>query len=98
MTNPPLVSVVIPAYNHARYIASTLDSVVREGYPNLEILVLDDGSTDQTFAAATAWAERNQRIPIQVTQQENAGLTKTLNRLLEAANGDFVAYLASDDR
>lgn len=94
----PLVSVVIPAYNHARYIVAALDSVIDEGYSNLEILVLDDGSRDDTFATAVAWAQGNRTIPIQVLHQRNTGLTTTLNRLIQVAAGEFVVYLASDDR
>jgi glycosyltransferase involved in cell wall biosynthesis len=94
----PLVSVVMPAYNHAAYICDALDSVLHEGYPNLEVVVIDDGSTDNTLAIATEWAAQHMEVPIRIRSQANAGLTRTLNRLVNEADGEYVTYLASDDR
>lgn len=97
--DPALVSVVVPAYNHERYVEATLDSVRDEGYPNVEIVVIDDGSADGTWDRICAWKERNAgRLSIQAIRQQNAGLTVTLNRLLDRADGEYVTMLASDDR
>ena len=94
----PQVSVIIPAFNHERFVADALDSARDEGYPNLEILLIDDGSTDRTLARAHQWAEVNPKCRVAVSSQPNAGLTTTLNRLLDRASGEYVVYLASDDR
>jgi len=95
----PLVSVIVPAYDHERYVAAALDSVRDEGYPNLEIVLIDDGSTDGTWDIVQAWQRANaSQVPMRLQRQENAGLTTTLNRLLDMAAGEYVTMLASDDR
>lgn len=95
----PLVSVVVPAYKHERYVTEALNSVRHDGYPNLEVVVIDDGSPDATWQRIKAWVAANaDTLPIQAMSQENAGLTRTLNRLLELARGKYVTMLTSDDR
>ncbi len=95
----PLVSVVIPVYNHARYVRQCLDSLLSEGWPNLEILITDDGSTDGSYEVIEKWrAEHPYAFArFALTKQENRGLTKTLNSLVSQARGEFVTLLASDD-
>jgi glycosyltransferase involved in cell wall biosynthesis len=93
-----LVSVVIPAYNHERFLRQCLDSVLAADYPNKEIVVIDDGSTDGTRAVAEGWAaQHGHEIPISVTSRPNRGVTRTLNELLAKAHGDYVWPVASDD-
>ena len=95
----PLVSVIVPAYGHERYISEALDSIVEDGYPNLEVVAIDDGSPDKTWDLIDAWRMAHAgRVGIIALRQENMGLTRTLNRLLELANGQYVALLTSDDR
>lgn len=99
-TNRPLVSVLIPCFNHERYLEQCLDSVLADGYDNLELRFIDDGSSDRSFALAQAWGERNQhhfRGGIHMERQPNQGLIATLNRLVEQSHGDYFALLASDD-
>ena len=96
---PGRVSIIVPSYNHERFIEACLDSLVAEDYPDLEVIVIDDGSKDGTFARATAWRERH---PTAFTQfvlltQPNAGLARTLNRLLRLSQGQYIGLLASDD-
>ena len=95
----PLVSVLVPAYNHAHYIAATLASVAEQDYPRVEVLVLDDGSRDETAAVAEAFlathAARFERT--RVWRQPNAGVTRTVNRLYDDARGDLAMLIASDD-
>lgn len=99
LSRDPKVSVIVPAHNHERYIEAALDSARDEGYPNLEIVLMDDGSTDGTWDRVGAWQERNAGLlTVQAMLQDNVGLTKTLNRLLHLASGEYVAMLASDDR
>lgn len=96
----PLVTVIMPVYNHALYVLEALDSVREEGYPHLELLILDDGSRDDSFPIVTAWAEQNATrfVSIKAWSQPNAGVCRTLNRLIAEASGEFVTMVASDDR
>jgi glycosyltransferase involved in cell wall biosynthesis len=94
----PLVSVIIPAYNHAQYITKCLESLYTDDYPSLEVIVLDDGSTDETFAVAQAWREQNPgHLDFRLERQENKGIAATLNRLIGWAHGEYIVLLASDD-
>jgi glycosyltransferase involved in cell wall biosynthesis len=89
------VSVVIPAYNASRTIAETLESVISQTHGNLEILVVDDGSTDGTPAIVEAFAARDQRVrPI---CQANGGVAAARNAGIAASTGDFIAPLDADD-
>ena len=87
----PLVSVLIPCFNAERYIADTLDSVLRQTWPEIEIIVVNDGSTDGSARVVT-------RFPsVKLLNQPNAGQTVALNKALSHARGDFVQYLDADD-
>ncbi|MBO1436371.1 glycosyltransferase [Meiothermus sp. CFH 77666] len=95
----PLVSVLIPIFNHAQYISRCLDSLLEDGWDNIEALVVDDGSSDNSFEIAQEWADRHSTklTRFELTRQQNQGLPRTLNRLLERAKGEYIALLASDD-
>jgi len=95
VTDSPLVSVIIPAYNAAAYLDTALQSAVDQTMKNLEILVVDDGSRDSTPQLAKAWAQRDPRI--RLIQQENAGASAARNHGLALARGRYVAFLDSDD-
>ncbi|QVL50331.1 MAG: glycosyltransferase family 2 protein [Thiocapsa sp.] len=90
-----LVSVVIPVYNGERYIASTLRSVVEQSHENLEILVVDDGSTDGTADILKMLAQQDSRINL--FNQSNKGVAAARNLGIKAAQGAFVAPLDADD-
>lgn len=94
-----LVSVLIPAYNHERYVRRALSSVIEQTYPHIELLVLDDGSRDRTWEAVSEMAAacRERFVRFEMTRQENQGTCLTLNRLLEAARGGYILMMASDD-
>lgn len=98
-TSIPLVSVVIPAFNHARFVEEALDSAARDGYPRKEIVLIDDGSTDETFEVARRWLEKHQDEfdRVLAMRQSNRGVCRTLNRLVSHSRGEYVALLASDD-
>ncbi len=92
----PRVSVVMPAYNHAPYIRRAIESVLDQDYPNLELLVVDDGSRDGTWdVIQTVLAESGGRF--RAFSQANCGVCKTINRAVKLSTGEFVALLASDD-
>ena len=88
----PRVSVVIPAYNAERYLRETLDSVLAQTYRDLEVLVVDDGSTDTTRDVVRSYGE-----PVRCIEQENAGPSPARNRGIREARGDLVAFVDSDD-
>lgn len=93
-----LVSVVVPAYNHERFIAKCLDSVLSEQYPNKEIIVIDDGSRDGTLKIVQEWAEARRRdISVTIRSRPNKGISATLNEGVSLARGDYIVPIASDD-
>lgn len=95
-----LVSVLVPVYNHQEFIAHSLDSVLKDSYPNKEILIVDDGSTDSSRQAVDRWIQsKGKEFKGRITfeSRENRGVTKTLNELVAMAKGKYVTILASDD-
>ena len=94
-TKCPLVSVIIPVYDVADYLQEALDSVIRQTYNNLEILIVDDGSTDGSGEICDRYALNDHRII--VFHQENKGLSAARNVGLDHATGDVIAFLDSDD-
>lgn len=92
----PLISVLIPAYNVAKYVEMAISSVVNQTYRNLEILVINDGSTDETGKILEKLAQQDNRIRI-ITNEENLGLIKSLNKGLLLANGEYIARMDADD-
>jgi glycosyltransferase involved in cell wall biosynthesis len=88
----PLVSVVIPCYNQARFLPEAIDSVLRQTYPDVDVIVVDDGSTDETSNVVARYQG------IEAIRQENRGLAAARNRGLEASRGAYVLFLDADDR
>jgi glycosyltransferase involved in cell wall biosynthesis len=93
----PLVTVVLPAYNHARYVAEAIESVAAQTYPHVELVVIDDGSTDGTPAIVGDCLSRV-RIRTHFVARENRGAPATLTEGAALARGRYVAFLNSDDR
>lgn len=94
----PLVSILVPAYNHAPFIEECLDGVLGDPYPNKELIIVDDGSTDGTGDKIAAWVARHSdSIPIDYRRRENRGVSATLNELASKAKGEFLRLNASDD-
>ncbi len=89
---PPLISVIVPVYNGAHFIGQAIDSILAQNYPCLEIVVVDDGSSDGIEAAIAA-------LPVDVRffRQDNAGPAAARNRGIRDASGDFIAFLDVDD-
>ena len=92
----PLVSVVVPLYNHEHYIKIAVESVLSQDYPNMEIIVIDDGSTDNSAAVVEAIIA-NSRESIRIIKKQNEGITKTLNLGIRSSRGEYICILASDD-
>ena len=95
----PLVSVLIPAYNHENYIQETIESIINQTYPNIELIILDDGSKDKTWKKITELKQKckNRFVKIHFETKQNEGTCMTLNKLLKLSSGEFVYIIASDD-
>lgn len=91
----PLVSILIPVYNVEQYIRQCLDSVVTQTYRNLQIVLIDDGSKDNSLSICNSYAEKDNRI--EVYHQENQGVAATRNNLLSHILGEYVLFIDSDD-
>lgn len=87
------ISVIIPSYNHQNFIEQTIKSVINQTYKNLEIIVIDDGSFDQSCSIISSISDQR----LKFFQQENQGAHNTINRGLNIATGDYIAILNSDD-
>lgn len=90
----PLVSVIIASYNHAPYIEASINSVLAQTYSNIELLVVDDGSSD---GSAQLLRELSERHGFGLVVQENKGLSRTLNESVARCNGSLVVPFGSDD-
>ncbi len=88
----PTISVIIPVYNNAQFLAAALDSVIAQDYAATEIIVVDDGSTDDIKSVLVRYANQ-----IQYVQQENAGSAAARNRGIDLATGKYVVFLDADD-
>jgi glycosyltransferase involved in cell wall biosynthesis len=95
MKKQPLTSVVIPAYNAELFLERTLCSALRQTHSNLEVIVVDDGSTDKTRVIAEAAAATDDRV--RILSVPNGGVAKARNIGIAEANGEFVAFLDADD-
>ena len=87
-----LISTIIPTYNREKYIAEAIDSVLSQDYPNKEIIVVDDGSTDNTREIVAKYGSQ-----VKCIHKENSGVALTRNLGVASANGDLIAWIDSDD-
>lgn len=93
----PLVTVAIPAYNHAPFIAETIESVLSQSMADFELIIVDDASTDNTAAIAEGYVARDARVRV-IRNPRNLGPGGTSEIWLKAAQGQYIATVASDDR
>lgn len=96
MKKLPLVSVIIPVYNVVDYLDNCIKSVINQSYTNLEIIIVDDGSTDGSDKKCDEWAQKDTRI--KVMHQKNSGVSIARNLGISNAKGDYLSFLDSDDR
>ena len=101
MTNYPLVSIVVVTYNSSKHVLETLESVKDQTYPNLELIITDDCSTDNTVEICSEWLEKNQTrfngVQL-ITSGINTGITANRNRGNFAATGEWIKHVDGDDR
>lgn len=90
-----LISIVVPSYNVEDYIDKCVDSICHQDYENIEIILVDDGATDDTYIKCDEWARRDARV--QVIHQENQGLSGARNTGIRAAKGKYISFIDSDD-
>ncbi len=95
MENLPLISVIIPVYNVEKYLEECVSSVLAQTYKNIEIILVDDGSTDSSGKLCDSFAEKNSKL--QVVHQKNAGLSDARTAGFQRATGKYVYFLDSDD-
>ena len=91
----PLVSIVIPVYNVGAYLSECLESLMNQTYRNIEMVVIDDGSTDDSSVICDQYAEKDSRI--RVFHQNNHGMSHARNRGITLARGDYLRFIDSDD-
>ncbi|WP_400240623.1 glycosyltransferase family 2 protein [Methanomethylophilus alvi] len=92
---PPAISVVVPAYNVEKYVAQCLDSIINQTFSDLQIICVDDGSTDHTLAILEEYAKKDDRI--EVYSQSNMGPGVARNKGMEYARGKYIIFIDSDD-
>lgn len=90
-----LISIIVPVYNVSEYLCECIDSILSQTYQNLEIIIVDDGSTDDSPELCDSYALRDNRI--KVIHQKNKGLSAARNKGYEVSNGKYIAFVDSDD-
>lgn len=95
MNEKPLVSVIVPVYNVEDYVRECVDSILNQSYADLEVILVDDGSTDSSGAICDEYKNRDSRVT--VLHKENGGLSDARNHGLAHAHGDWVSFIDSDD-
>ena len=95
MNDDVLVSIIIPAYNTEKYIHRAIESSLRQTHKNIELIVIDDGSKDNTLEAAKSYAEKDSRV--RVYHKENGGVSSARNMGIREAHGKYITFLDSDD-
>ena len=91
----PLISVIVPIYNVAKYLPKCIDSLLRQTYKNLEIILIDDGSTDNSGKICDEYSKKDKRI--KVIHKQNGGVCSARNQGLDIAKGNYIAFVDPDD-
>lgn len=95
LPDSPLVSILMPNYNYGRYIGEAIESVLRQTYPHWELIICDDGSTDNSCEVVKRYQDKDSRIKL--IQKENGGMASALNAAYRECKGDIICLLDSDD-
>lgn len=97
MKNKPLISVIITNYNYGQYITEAIESILNQTYKNIELIILNDGSTDDSDKVITTVIKKNKNRNIVYVNRKNKGVVYTRNEGLRLAKGEFISYLDADD-
>ena len=95
MKNKGLISVIVPVYNVRKYIEKCIYSIINQTYKNLEIIIIDDGSTDGSETLCDKFKDKDQRVI--VLHQKNSGQSRARNKGLEIASGEYIGFVDADD-
>ena len=93
----PLVSVAVPCYNHSKYVVETLDSIINQTYKNIELIIVDDFSSDNSVAVIENWISEHNIECKFIKHKRNIGVSESLNEIFEEISGQYLSILASDD-
>lgn len=93
--NKNVVSIIVPGYNVEKYIITCLESIENQTYQNFEVIIIDDGSTDNTGNICDQFSKKDNRFKVWHTQ--NGGISKARNIGLEKAKGEYIVFIDSDD-
>lgn len=99
-TEEPLVSIIVITYNSSKYVLETLESAKAQTYKNIELIISDDGSTDETIKICQEWLNTNQHEFVNtelITVEKNTGIPANCNRGVKVAKGEWIKVLAGDD-
>lgn len=95
MNQSPRISVIVPVYNVEQYLPRCVESILAQTYENLEILLVEDGTKDNSGAICDAYARQDARV--KAIHKENGGLSSARNAGIDAATGDYLSFVDSDD-
>lgn len=96
MQNHPLVSIICTCYNHEKYVIEALDSIINQTYPNIETIIIDDASSDNSVEIIENWVKKNNSSSF-IKNEINLGSTKTFNKAVKTAKGEYLVDFAADD-
>ena len=91
----PLISIIIPVYNVEKYINCCIDSIVNQTYRNIEVIIVDDGSTDDSLKICNLYSQQDKRV--KTFHKENSGLSDARNFGFKQSTGEYILFIDSDD-
>lgn len=93
----PLVSICMPVYNGARFLSYTIDNILAQSYCNIELIIVDDGSTDDSYNIAREYIDKCENVKVRVFSQLNRGAFAARNRALKESTGEYIMFMDCDD-
>jgi glycosyltransferase involved in cell wall biosynthesis len=97
MNNYPLVSIIACCYNHEKFVEETLDGIISQTYENIDLIIIDDFSTDSSVKKINNWIKKHKHECLFIQNIENIGVVKTLNKALKKCKGKYFSMIACDD-